>query len=220
MNPADVDYEAKWEAANNFRMDQLFNMGGTVNNATQPDPLLQEFQKTCTSASGCGPGNSEAGKSCADSFGWISHTYDTPNLDVGYATQNYVESQLNENTNVAHTLLGLTETTVPTASPLGAEVPNVFVPGNHSGFANLVPGSPATVDPPAIDSADTVPATGGTLAAGYYEYAVTDQFTNSSTAGQSAADVIGPYTTTARRRRSSSTGRRSATRPSRSAVPK
>ena len=49
------------------------------------------------------------------------------------------------------------------------------MPGNHSGFADLDPGTPATVDPPDLDEADAS-ATGGTLAAGTYEYAVTDQF--------------------------------------------
>ena len=83
-------------------MDQLFNMGGTAayqadNGGT--DPLLAAFQATCSS--NCGPGNAEAGKPYADSFGWLSHTYDTPYLDVGCATQNYIEAELNENTSAA-----------------------------------------------------------------------------------------------------------------------
>ena len=180
-------------------MDQLFNMGGTAayqadNSGT--DPLLAAFQATCSS--NCGPGNAGAGKPYADSFGWISHTYDTPYLDVGCATQNYIEAELNENTSAAAGDrrgdrgtggLGLAQTTAARLA-LGAEDPHVFVPGNHSGFADLVPGNPATVDPPVLDTdLTTQTATGGTLPAGHYEYAVTDQFTNSSTAGQSAAFV-------------------------------
>jgi hypothetical protein len=120
---------------------------------------------------------------------------------MGCATQSYIEAELNENTNVAHEAiggtagtggLGLAETTDPSLS-LGYEDGQVFVPGNHSGFADLVPGNPATVDPPQLDTdLTTVSTTGGTLPAGTYEYAVTDQFTNSSTAGQSAASVTPP----------------------------
>ena len=38
---------------------------------------------------------------------------------------------------------------------LGTENPHVFVPGNHSGFADLVPGNPATVDPPESSTPST-----------------------------------------------------------------
>jgi hypothetical protein len=206
MNASDVATATTWEANHNFRMDQLFNMGGSAayqadNGGT--DPLLAAFQAKCSS--NCGPGNAEAGKPYADSFGWISHTYDTPYLDVGCATQNYIEAELNENTSVAHQAigatagtggLGLAETTDPSLS-LGYEDGQVFVPGNHSGFADLVPGNPATVDPPILDSGTVNAVTTGTLPAGYYEYAVSDQFTNSSTAGQSTADVVGPLTVAA-----------------------
>ncbi len=48
--------------------------------------------------------------------------------------------------------LGLTEST-DAGQALGYENPQVFVPGNHSGFADLVPGNPATVDPPDLDQA-------------------------------------------------------------------
>ena len=206
MNPSDVATATTWEANHNFRMDQLFNMGGSAayqadNGGT--DPLLAAFQATCTS--NCGPGNAEAGKPYADSFGWISHTYDTPYLDVGCATQNYIEAELNENTNVAHEAIGgtagtgglaLAETTDPSLS-LGYEDGQVFVPGNHSGFANLVPGNPATVDPPILENTAPTPVADATstLPAGTYEWAVTDQFI--STGGQSAADVTAPVTVTA-----------------------
>ena len=189
------------EPATAFRLDQLFNYGGTVEyqdgeldlpgepascdtgttptGTCGPDPLLAEFQAT----------DPATGKPYADDFGWLSHTFDTPYLDVGCATQDYIEAELNENTTDVTAApgttpgtggLGLPEQTIATGAtdvtnPLGTYNPQVFVPGNHSGFADLDPGTPATVDPPDLDLADTS-ATGGSLASGTYEYAVTDQF--------------------------------------------
>ena len=194
MGPADVDYAAKWSEENHFRMDQLFNGGNSVvyqeehpnGSNPGPDPLLAEFQKK----------NPATGKPYADAFGWLSHTYDTPVMDVGCATQNYIEAELNENTSWAAAApgvtpgtggLGLTESTEPSVA-LGNENPHVFVPGNHSGFADLVPGNPATVDPPEFNNAFlNEPEEGpsdGTLPAGDYEYAITDQFIDSPSAGQ------------------------------------
>ena len=89
-----------------FRLDQLFNYGGSVEYqdgelalpgspgtpgqpATGPDPVLAQFQAT----------DPNTGKPYADDFGWLSHTYDTPYLDVGCATQDYIEAELNQNTN-------------------------------------------------------------------------------------------------------------------------
>ena len=121
-------------------------------------------------------------------------------MDVGCATQNYIEAELNENTewaaakpgrNTGTGGLGLTESSEPTVA-LGAENPKAFVPGNHSGFADLVPGNPATVDAPELDSDTLTEGSKGTLAAGSYQYAITDQFAES--AGQSAADVTEPLT--------------------------
>ena len=144
-----------------------------------PDPLLAQFQAT----------DAATGKPYADDFGWISHTYDTPYLDVGRATQDYIEAELNENTSdltaapqidaghrrSGHTRVGGPGRVHRRPNPVGTYNPQVFVPGNHSGFADLDPGTPATVDPPDLDEADAS-TTGGTLAAGTYEYAVTDQF--------------------------------------------
>ncbi len=215
MDPQDVITAADWsnpaqeatpsarpvgEPATPFRMDQLFNWGGSIEyqdgeldlpgeptctgaldaaGTCGPDPVLAEFQAT----------DPATGKSYADDFGWLSHTYDTPYLDVGCATQDYIEAELNENTadstaapgTLAGTGgLGLTVQSIPAgssdvANPYGTYNPQVFVPGNHSGFADLNPGTPATVDPPDLDEA-TPSTTGGTLASGTYEYAVTDQF--------------------------------------------
>ena len=194
------------EPSTPFRMDQLFNYGGTIEYqngelalpgrdagqpATGPDPVLAQFQATDPST----------GKPYADDFGWISHTYDTPYLDVGCATQDYIEAELNQNTNDVLAAPGaalpgrrVSARRVPAvlalparpsragatdvANPYGTYNPQVFVPGNHSGFADLAPGTPATVDPPDLD-AENITSTSGTLPAGTYEYAVTDQFNGS-----------------------------------------
>ncbi len=231
MDAADVISSADWtnpsqekdtaarptgEPSTPFRLDQLFNYGGTVeyqngeldlpgepascSTAGDPagtcgaDPLLAQFQAT----------DPATGKAYADDFGWLSHTYDTPYLDVGCASQDYIEAELNENTSDVTAApgatagtggLGLSESTIPTgstdvANPYGTYNPQVFVPGNHSGFADLDPGTPATVDPPDLDEA-TAATTGGTLGSGTYEYAVTDQFNgaDSTSTDQSQAYV-------------------------------
>jgi hypothetical protein len=209
MQPADVTYAAQWSAANHFRMDQLFNYGSSVaaqagdlqyagsttdSGVAGPDPLTAAFQAT----------DPATGKPYTDDFGWISHTYDTPYLDVGCATQNYIEAELNENTSSIAAApgtaagtggLGITSSTND-ALALGYEDPQVFVPGNHSGFADLVPGNPGTVDPPDLDSEAPAATTGATLAPGTYEYAVTDQFnaSDSPSTDQSAAFVTSPIT--------------------------
>jgi len=114
MGPADVVTAADWSIANNFRMDQLFNFGGSVEyqncelglpadtcpagKTSIADPLLAEFQAT----------DPLTNKSYADDFGWLSHTYDTPYLDVGCATTDYIEAELNENTADAAAKAGTT----------------------------------------------------------------------------------------------------------------
>jgi hypothetical protein len=152
--PADVTTAATWSAANSFRIDMLFNGAGSV----APDPLLTAFQAT------------------KSDFGWVNHTWDHPNIDEGCASQNYIEAEINQNTTWASSAagLGLTQSTDPTVA-LGSENPGAVVTGEHSGVANLVPGNPGQVDPPSLDGA-TPAATGGTLTAGSYVYAVTDQF--------------------------------------------
>jgi hypothetical protein len=212
MVPADVATAAAWSKANNFRVDLLFNGGGSVavangsslvgagdsgsgttgststtgGTATGNDPLLAAFTST----------DPATGKPYTGDFYWISHTWDHPNIDEGCATQNYIEAEFNQNTNWAAEKatggdsltggLGLTESTDPTAA-LGNDNPSVIITGEHSGLANLLPGNPGQVDPPSLDDA-TPSATGGTLAAGDYVYAVTDQF---NTAAPSVTPVPG-----------------------------
>jgi hypothetical protein len=93
----------------------------------------------------------------AATFGWIDHTYDHPNLDC--STQAFIEGEIADNVRWAReagfTLRG-----------------DELVTGEHSGLANLVPGNPGTIDPPSLEEASVV-ATGGTLAAGRWDYGVT-----------------------------------------------
>ncbi len=172
----DVEYAAKWAGEHKFRIDMLFNGGGSVQYQGEhsgSDPLLSAFQKY------------------KSSFGWISHTWDHPNLDVGCATQSYTEAELNENTSWGAGTLGLTASTSATTA-LGVENPAVVVTGEHSGLANLLPGNPGVVDPPDLDTAEAA-TTGGTLAPGSYVYAVTDDFTAGgpeSTASESAPVTV------------------------------
>jgi hypothetical protein len=171
--PADVTYAAKWAQENKFRIDMLFNGGGSKQYAEEhggTDPLLAAFA---------------ANKS---SFGWVSHTWDHPNIDVGCATQSYIEAELNQNTGWAASALGLAESKEATAA-YGNDNPSVIVTGEHSGLANLLPGNPGAVDPPDLNTA-TAATTGGTLAAGSYVYAVTDDFTPGG--GQSIASESAP----------------------------
>jgi hypothetical protein len=225
--PADVLTAANWSKANNFRIDMLFNGGGSAavsgggslvgagdggggttgstgtsgTGGTGSDPLLTQFTTT----------DPTSGKPYTDDFGWISHTWDHPNIDEGCATQNYIEAELNENTTWGTTPatqggLGLTGTTDPTAA-LGNDNPQVVITGEHSGLANLLPGNPGQVDPPSLD--DATVGTGGTFgssgpAAGQYVYAVTDQFNTAAPGatpvagtGESAASVSTPVTVAA-----------------------
>jgi hypothetical protein len=216
---SDVTGAATWSAQNNFRIDNLFNGGGSVawaagctltsaggtgtqdicnKSKTGTDPLLAQFTAN----------NTATGKPYAASFGWINHTWDHPNVDQGCATQNYIEAEIQENSAWAAKAaaatagdpvaggLGLTPTTDPTVT-LGAENPGVLVTGEHSGLANLLPGNPGTVDPPAFDQATL--GTTGTLPAGTYTWAITDQFSpggGESTASTTTQTLTAPGSVT------------------------
>ena len=88
MVPSDVDREAQWSRANNFRLDQLPNFGNSVVYQAEHggvDPLLAEFQKT----------DPATGKPYTQDFGWLSHTWDHAYLDTAAPPQNYIEAELN-----------------------------------------------------------------------------------------------------------------------------
>lgn len=171
--PTDVTFAANWAKEHNFRVDMLFNGGGSTQYAEAhagSDPLLTAFQAN------------------KNAFGWVSHTWDHPNIDIGCATQAYIEAELNQNNSWSASALTLTQSKEATAA-LGNNNPGVIVTGEHSGLANLIPGNPGAVDPPDLNTAEAV-ETGGTLAAGSYVYAVTDTFTLGG--GQSLASVSSP----------------------------
>jgi hypothetical protein len=174
--PADVEYAAGWSAQNNFRIDMLFNGGGSAQYQEEhgSDPTLTAFQKD------------------KNSFGWISHTWDHPNIDIGCASQSYIEAELNENNSWGASTLGLSENTSPTAA-VGNDNPSVIITGEHSGLANLIPGNPGVVDPPDLDSAEAA-SSGGKLAPGSYVYALTDDFVAGG--GESIASESAPVTVT------------------------
>lgn len=192
---SDIVNAAGWSSANSFRIDELFNGGGSVawaaGTAPGTDPVLAQLQAICSA--NCGPNNSGAAATYANSFGWVNHTWDHASLDQGCSTQNYIEAEIQQNTNWAArgpgtTLgnpntggLGLTEDSTGTTA-LGAENPGAVVTGEHSGPANLLPGHTA---PPSWDTATVSTASGGALAAGTYTYAIADQF--SSAGGESNA---------------------------------
>ena len=112
------------------------------------------------------------------SFGWANHTYDHPNLDC--STRAFIANEIQDN--------------VRWARNKGFAVSAAeLVTGEHSGLANLIPGSPGTIDPPGLERAST--ALLGSLAVGSYDYAVTAV----DAAGESVASTA-TVTTTARRR--------------------
>lgn len=147
---ADVADAASWSATTGFRIDMLFNGGGSTGST---DPLVTAF------------------KADKGDFGWINHTWDHPNLDQGCANATYIANEITQNTSWATSTLGLASGT----AALGTQNPAVVVTGEHSGLANLIPGNPGTVDPPEFNA--VTPATGTTpLGAGTYTYAITDDF--------------------------------------------
>ncbi len=164
---SDLTYAAQWSLANHFRIDMVFNGSGGAGSTNGPS-LLTQLQAI----------NPQTARPYLDSFGWVNHTWDHPNIDQGCASSDYIQAEVNQNTNWATTTLGLSTGT----GALGQIDPTVLVTGEHSGLANLVPGTPGTVDPPLIS--ELTPGH-GSLPAGTYTYAVSDQF--SATGGESTA---------------------------------
>ncbi len=141
MTPGDVATAAAWSRATGLRIDALYNGGGSVQ-------YREEH------------GNSDplltAFQASKATFGWVNHTYDHPNLDC--SARGFIVEEIQQNTRWARA----NGFTVNAAE---------LVTGEHSGLANLIPGSPGTIDPPSIEEAEA--AARGTLPGGSYEYAVT-----------------------------------------------
>jgi hypothetical protein len=159
MTPVDVTKAVEWSKTTGLRIDNLFNGGGSVQYAEQNggrDPLLTAFQ---------------ANKA---TFGWVSHTYDHPNLDC--STRGFIVEEIEENTSWAR------------ANGFAVNRAEL-VTGEHSGLANLIPGFPGTIDPPGIEEAEAA-GRGGTLAGGTYDYAVSATSTNGETTASTTTVTV------------------------------
>ncbi len=173
VTAADIAASAQWSRLNNFRIDWAYNAGASSanDNPATADPLLAQFQAT----------DPATGKPYSQDFGWINHTWDHATLDQGCATTNYIEAELNQNSAFATASgsgglggLGLTADPNGTSNGYGSFDVHAFVPGEHSGLANLIPGATASID--AVDTTGAAGGSGGALAAGTYNYAVTAQY--------------------------------------------
>ena len=176
MSAADIAALALWSGQNKFRIDWAFNGGvsSSNQNPATPDAELAQLQAT----------DPATGKPYADDFGWINHTWDHATLDEGCATTNYIEAELNQNAAFATEApgasglggIGLTSDPNDTSNGYGTFDPHVFIPGEHSGLANLIPGVGASIDPVA-GASGSAGGSGGTFpATGTYNYAVTAQY--------------------------------------------
>jgi hypothetical protein len=161
MTPADVAQAVAWSKARGLRLDFAFNGGGSVAYASEH--------------AGSDPLANAFDVATRSTFGFINHTYDHPNLDC--STAPFITKELTDN--------------VAWGQQHGLPFdPAETITGEHSGLANSRPGNPGTIDPPGLDDL-TPSATGGTLAAGNYDYALTAQ----SASGETTASVATTTTT-------------------------
>ena len=159
MTAADVTRAVEWSRTTGLRIDNLYNGGGSVAYAEQ---------------NGGSDPLLTAFQANKATFGWVNHTYDHPNLDC--STRGFIVEEIEENTNWARAM--------------GFAVnPGELVTGEHSGLANLIPGSPGTIDPPGLEEAEGLNR-GGTLPGGTYDYAVSATSTNGETNASTATVTI------------------------------
>jgi hypothetical protein len=197
VTAADVVAAAQWSRLNNFRIDWAYNAGVSSSNAipATPDALLAQYQAT----------DPATGKPYAADFGWINHTWDHATLDQGCATQNYIEAEINQNAAFATQApttaglggLGLTPDPNGTSNGYGTFNIHSFVPGEHAGLANLIPGATASID--AVSTTAAAGGSGGTLPVGTYNYAVTAQYiaNTGDSQTQTSSVVVGANQTVA-----------------------
>jgi len=159
MTPDDVAAAVAWSRATGLRLDALYNGGGSVAYAAEH--------------AGSDPLLTSLQANRA-TFGWVNHTYDHPNLDC--SARSFIVDQILNNTSWAR-LNGFSVNA------------GELVTGEHSGLANLIPGSPGYIDPPSIDDAWNS-GTGGTLPGGTYDYAVTATTPRGETIGAAATVVV------------------------------
>jgi len=159
MTPGDVATAVAWSRATGLRLDALYNGGGSV--AYAAEHAGSDPLLTTFQANRA-------------TFGWVNHTYDHPNVDC--SARGFIVDQILDNTSWARTN-GFTVN------------PAELVTGEHSGLANLIPGSPGYIDPPSIEDAwDT--SLGGTLRGGTYDYAITATTPRGETLGAATTVVV------------------------------
>lgn len=150
MTATDVTAAVEWSRETGLRLDQLFNGAGSDQHAEQHEGEDPLLR---------------AFQEHREAFLWVNHTFSHPNVDC--STRTFIVEEIEDN--------------VTWARGKGFALdPDELVTGEHSGLANLIPGSPGTIDPPYLDESE-VSASGGTLAAGRYDYAVTATSTNGET---------------------------------------
>ena len=188
MTAADIAAAAQWSRLNNFRIDWALQRGGE---------LRERHPGDCRSPAGPIPGHRPGHRQALrHDFGWMNHTWDHATLDQGCATANYIEAELNQNTAFATAPagsgglggLGLTPDPNGTSNGYGTFDVHAFVPGEHSGLANLIPGATASID--AVRPTAAAGGSGGTLAAGTYNYAVTAQYIYNTGDSQSQTSSV------------------------------
>jgi hypothetical protein len=159
MTPTDVATAVAWSRATGVRLDNLYNGGGSVAYAAEH-------------------GNSDplltAMQANRATFGWVNHTYDHPNLDC--SARGFIVDEIVDNTAWARSR--------------GFSVnAGELVTGEHSGLANLIPGSPGMIDPPSIEEAWET-SLGGVLRGGTYDYAITATTPHGETIGSTTTVVV------------------------------
>ena len=169
--PADVTAAVNWSAQNNFRIDMLYN--GGRQHAAARDPLLTAF------------------RAAKNSFGWINHTWDHPNLDQGCAPAAYIESEITQNNSLGDERDDRPRSNVDHRSDQGARRQQPGCVRQRRAFRPGEPrareprhGRPAGLQRRAHGDDRSRPAD---WARATYTYAITDQF--SPTGGESSAST-------------------------------
>jgi hypothetical protein len=158
MSAADVSKAVQWSQQTGLKLDMVFNGAGNEQFGGASDPLLAPLRDN------------------KNSFRWIDHTYEHPNLDC--STQTFIQNQITQNRTWA------------TSRGFGDVVDSAeLVTGEHSGLANAIPGNPGTIDPPTLE--DVSPEAGGALAAGTYEYGVTARTARGETPASTSETIVG-----------------------------
>src|SRR3954470_9912566 len=155
MTAGDVANAVAWQRRTGLRLNLVYNMGGLEEFPTGAPELLAALQAN------------------KNEFRWVNHTLQHPNLDC--STTGYIAGQITQNQARFNALI---------APAPGRNDPTEVVTGEHSGLANTRPGNPGTIDPPTFSDEPTA-GTGGTLAAGTYDYGVTAM----TAAGETPASV-------------------------------